>query len=422
MVGKGSVSHNSRTFHAKNTDPARSHRNVTYKEEDIRQVYHQLFDRALEAYNAKQKRSDRVIPDYYEKISRGKQEKPFHELIIQIGNKDDTGAETEAGQLAAEVLDRYMKGFQERNPNLRGFSAHLHMDEATPHLHIDFVPFTTGSKRGLETRVSLKKALEAQGFQGGTRGDTEWNQWVKAEKERLAEIMREHGIEWEQLGTHREHLSVLDYKKQEREKEVAALDERRQEQQTQVEALAETIDRRTVEIAGLDREKQEKQAENTALDAEIRQKQGQIDKVERTLEQVRQKQVKVSRIEAVKPRNVPLSNQVMLSKQDFETLSTAAEQFAVQTKRENGLRRLLQEAKAKVQGLEAMLREKAAEIAALRRELSEYKSIRGRLDRGKLESEVETLRRENRSLRDVLREHGIHWTSKTVNREDGLEL
>ena len=120
-----------------------------------------------------------------------------------------------------------MRGFQERNPTLRVFSAHLHMDEATPHLHIDFVPFTTGSKRGLDTRVSLKKALEALGFKGGTRSDTEWDQWANAEKERLAEIMLAHGVEWEKKGTHEEHLSVLDYKKKERTKEVEQLERRK---------------------------------------------------------------------------------------------------------------------------------------------------------------------------------------------------
>ena len=82
-----------------------------------------------------------------------------------------------------------MKGFGERNPQLRVFSAHLHMDEATPHLHIDFVPFTTGSKRGLDTRVSMKKALAAQGFEGGTRGATELNQWINSEKEVLSQVM-----------------------------------------------------------------------------------------------------------------------------------------------------------------------------------------------------------------------------------------
>ena len=170
MVGRGSVSHNSRKFHAQNTDPARSHLNIVYCQENIKSVYHELFDEALERYNAKQTRADRQIENYYEKIRSSKQEKIFHEIILQVGNKDDMSAEGEDGRLAAVVLDEYMRGFAERNPNLRVFSAHLHMDEATPHLHIDFVPFTTGSKRGLDTRVSLKKALAAQGFQGGTRG------------------------------------------------------------------------------------------------------------------------------------------------------------------------------------------------------------------------------------------------------------
>ena len=84
-------------------------------------------------------------------------------MILQIGDKENMSAESENGQLAIEILDKYFQGFQERNPNLKVFSAHLHADEATPHLHIDFVPFTTGSKRGLDTRVSLKQALAAQG-------------------------------------------------------------------------------------------------------------------------------------------------------------------------------------------------------------------------------------------------------------------
>lgn len=121
-----------------------------------------------------------------------------------------------------------MRGFQKRNSTLRVFSAHLHMDEATPHLHIDFVPYTTGSRRGLDTRVSLKKALEALGFKGGTRSDTEWDQWANAEKERLAEIMLAHGVEWEKKGTHEEHLSVLDYKKKERTKEVELLERQKE--------------------------------------------------------------------------------------------------------------------------------------------------------------------------------------------------
>lgn len=235
MVGQGSVNHNSRAFNAKNTNPERSHLNITYCHENIKTVFHELFDEALKRYNDKQTRADRKIEDYYEKIRSSKQEKPFHEIILQVGNKDDMSAESEDGQLAAAVLDEYMRGFQERNPQLRVFSAHLHMDEATPHLHIDFVPFTTGSKRGLDTRVSLKQALAAQGFKGGTRGDTEWSQWVRSEKEQLAAVMERHGIEWEDKGTHDKHLSVLDFKKEQRAKEIAELEAVKAKKQGQVE-------------------------------------------------------------------------------------------------------------------------------------------------------------------------------------------
>ena len=245
MVGQGSVNHNSRKFHAKNTDPERSHLNITYCQENIKAVYHELFDEALERYNAKQTRADRRIENYYEKIRSGKQEKPFHEIILQVGNKDDMSADSDEGRLAAAVLDEYIRAFQERNPNLRVFSAHLHMDEATPHLHIDFVPFTTGSKRGLDTRVSLKQALAAQGFKGGTRGDTEWSQWVRSEKEQLSAVMERHGIEWEDKGTHDKHLSVLDYKKEQRAKEIAALETVKAEKESQVESQ----ERRLKELA-----------------------------------------------------------------------------------------------------------------------------------------------------------------------------
>ena len=241
MVGKGSVNHNSRKFKAANVDGERSHLNIDYCNENIKDVYHELFDDALERYNAKQTRDDRRIDDYYEKIRSGKQEKLFHELILQIGDKDNMGATTENGELAKTVLDEYYQGFQERNPTLRVFSAHLHMDEATPHLHIDFVPFTTGSKRGLDTRVSLKQALAALGFKGGTRGMTEWNQWVQAEKEALAEVMLNHGIEWEQKGTHEKHLSVLDFEKKQRAREIEQLNAEIESAKTDLKAVEKQL-------------------------------------------------------------------------------------------------------------------------------------------------------------------------------------
>ena len=241
MVGKGSVNHNSRKFKAENVDPSRTYLNIDYCNENIKKVYHQLFDEALKKYNDKQTRADRKIKNYYEKICNSKQEKPFHEIILQIGNKEDMCAESENGLLAKQVLDEYYKGFQERNPQLKVFSVHLHMDEATPHLHIDFVPFTTGSKRGLETRVSLKQALAEQGFKVGTRENTEWNQWIQSEKEQLAKVMERYEIEWEHKGTHEKHLSVLDYKKQEREKEVAQLGDEISKQEDKLELVKSRI-------------------------------------------------------------------------------------------------------------------------------------------------------------------------------------
>lgn len=235
-------------------DSERSYLNVEYCNEDVKDVYHELFDEALVRYNEKQTRSDRKIDDYYDKICFGKQEKPFHEIILQIGDKDNMGATTENGQLAARVLDEYMRDFQRRNPTLRVFSAYLHMDEATPHLHIDFVPYTTGSKRGLDTRVSLKQALSALGFKGGTRSETELNQWVQHEKKQLAEIMLERGIEWEQKGTHEKHLSVLDFRKKERAKEVAELEAKKESLEEHNVAILETSEKWLGELENLEQE------------------------------------------------------------------------------------------------------------------------------------------------------------------------
>lgn len=255
MTGKGSLNHNSRKFHAKNTDPNRTHWNVEYCNEDIKDVYHELFDDALKRYNDKQTRKDRKIDDYYEKIRSGKQEKLFHEVILQIGDKDNMGLETMEGQLAAKILDEYMKGFQERNPTLRVFAAHLHLDEATPHLHIDFIPYVTGSKRGLDTRVSLKQALSSLGFKGGSRSETELNQWVQSEKQKLAMVMRENEIEWDQKGTHEQHLSVLDYKKKVREQEVEELTEHKNLLEHDLHDISECVDEIQKEKAQAEKER-----------------------------------------------------------------------------------------------------------------------------------------------------------------------
>ena len=356
MVGKGSLGHNSRSFCAENVKQEKSSNNIVFCHENLKKVYADLFSEALDKYNAKQTRNDRRIEDYYQHIQSGKQEKLFHEVIFQIGNEKDTSNDSKEGALAKEALCSFMKEFAERNPSLRVFSAHLHMDEATPHLHIDFVPFTTDSKRGLETRVSLKKALNDQGFKGGTRELTELNQWIHAEKERLAEIMREHGIEWEQLGTKNEHLSVLSYKKQERQKEVKLLERRVSELQKQHIALDE--------------------------------------------------------IEQIEVAKVPLSNKVMLEKADYEKLSSCAQKYVIQEKKANRLKKLLAAAQKKISELEIY-------VQKLKDKLSVYTSISKQLDIIPLQRENEQLRSENSLLKSFINTHGLGKIFQNVFHREG---
>ncbi len=234
-LGKGVLKHNNRKFIAENVDRERTKNNVEYKNIPLEEAYHILFDEALERYNNKQKRADRKINNYLEHIQKGKQEKPFYEIIVQVGNRDDMGVGSPNERLAKRILEDYLRRFEERNPNLFVFNAVLHMDEATPHLHIDFIPYTTRSTRGLDTRVSMKKALEEQGFVGSGRSDTETMAWLQSEKEALSYAMQWQGVEWENQGNDREHLSVLEFKKEQRSKELAELEGK-------VEDLKETAD------------------------------------------------------------------------------------------------------------------------------------------------------------------------------------
>ncbi len=211
-MGRGSTAHNNRTFSTPNVDQSRTSENITLVQEDVREVYHQLFDVALEKYNATRKKSRDKIPDYYEKIRSGKQEKLFHEAVFQLGNKDNCACGSSEALRAAEILKEYTNTFQSRNPHLRVFNAVIHMDEATPHVHIDFVPFATEQKRGLETRVSLKRALLQQGFEGTSKKQSEWTAWMNSEKAVLEQMAAEHDFVVEHGDGGRKHLSLPEFK------------------------------------------------------------------------------------------------------------------------------------------------------------------------------------------------------------------
>ena len=212
MTGRGSIRHNNRSFSAANIDRSRTEQNVTYCNDDLKQVYHEIFDEALAAYNAKKKKTRDKITDYYEHIRQGKQEKLFHEAIFQIGNLEDCGCGSPGGERAAAALKEFAESFQERNPHLRVFNMVLHMDEATPHLHVDYIPVATEQSRGLSTRVSMKQALKQQGFEGQGRKQTEWNAWMEREKAALKEIAQAHEFEIISLGGGRPHMDLPEYR------------------------------------------------------------------------------------------------------------------------------------------------------------------------------------------------------------------
>lgn len=134
---------------------------------------------------------------------------PYLALILESGVRKMTMKRTISGMIGTGSLahnrrdfiaenvdpDRVQLNICYRNENLKEVYKEL-FDEATPHLHIDFIPYVTGWKgKGMDTRVSLKQALKSLGFQGGNKHDTEMNQWIKHEKEVLAEIAKQHGIE-----------------------------------------------------------------------------------------------------------------------------------------------------------------------------------------------------------------------------------
>lgn len=279
------------------------------------------------------------------------------------------GAAGENAELAKTILDQFYRGFLERNPNLYVYSAHLHMDEATPHLHIDFIPFTTGSKRGLSTRVSLKKALADQGITGEGRSLTERDLWVQKEKETLAEIMLEHGIEWEQKGEHQEHLSVLEYKREQRTQELAEL--------------------------------------------------------EQTIERVQHQQVSIQAVEQIEAKPLPLTSKVAVDREDYQTLVTAAQKYVAQEKQEGKLRKLLKEAKNTISDLKTKIQSLTAELAAVREELAQYKSVRGKLRTADLEQENSRLRSKIRSYENAIERNNL-WhifsshRSKSYDRNDSL--
>ena len=284
--GRGHLTHNNRDFICNNVVPERTAWNRIYIQEPLKDAYEKCFGQALRDYNAAQKRKDRQKDDYLKEIENsGNKEKTFYENIVQIGKKTDTpvvdenGVLTEEAKAAVAVLEQYAKTFQERNPNLYLFNCVMHLDEATPHLHIDYIPVAHGYKNGMKTRNSLTKAFQQMGFaKAVSRKQNETVAWQEREREYLTELCREQGIEIEVLGIQRDNLSLPEYKAAMREVEqleqqAVVLDKWNEALEQQNDDLAQ----KTSELCG---QVQEMEAKNNELVLQAQKLTEQIEEAE----------------------------------------------------------------------------------------------------------------------------------------------
>ena len=335
----------------------------------------ELFDEAVERYNVG-KRKDRQITNYYEKIRQGKQEKLFHEVI-----------------------------FQKRNPTLRVFSCYLHQDEATPHLHIDFIPYVIGWKgKGMDTRVSLKQALKSLGFQGGNKHDTEMNQWINHEKEVLAEIAKQYGIEWEQKGTHEEHLDVYNFKKKERKKEVQELEQEKEHLTAEKEELTAQIAESRADIQNLKDDKE--QAIKAKQEAE--QKAGSAEKELKSLE---------DRREQLQPIMDSVSKEIKEYGTVKMLLPEAGTLERAVTYRDKKIKPLFLQIKNKVAVMAAQVKELTKEVEGWKRKYQKVKQKYNAIQR-----ELDDIRKDNQKLseeKDILQ--GVSDRYDRVVRVLGIE-
>lgn len=224
--GRGNINHNEREFSTPNVNRNLSKNNVDLKSQDLNAAYEEVFGESCEINNERQKREDRKLsPDQYlKKIENGQGKKnnpkPFYEVVVQIGNMNDSSIlnHPEQAEKAKEVLKEYFHEFEKNNPNIHVFNAKIHMDEKTPHMHIDFIPVADGYKTGMPKRNSYSKALEQQGCHYEGQNSNRNNSrivWQDREKDRLVELCKKNGIEakWEKQEISEKHLSVSAYKK-----------------------------------------------------------------------------------------------------------------------------------------------------------------------------------------------------------------
>lgn len=358
--GKGSLSHNNREFTVKNIDPSRTADNIVFVQQELGEAYHQLFDEAVEKYNARQKRKDRKIGDYFEHlfnrppgksfIVNANKQKCFYEHLVYIGTKHDTGVGTPDAEITKECLREYMESFQERNPNFYVFNAVMHLDESTPHLHIDYIP-VGHFKNGLEVRNAKNKALEEMNFGKDAKAN---NRWRLAEWDILKNICNVHGIEISEPKKSRGYSY-------------------------------------TVEEYG------EHQDKINALNAEIERLTAERDETVAEFEKLSKKKVNITEIESIEAKESMFGKKVTLIKEDYDKLSDTAKKYVAM---EKNIKKLKKERDASVQELDTMKQQ----FAAVSSELSAYKKKeedKRFFSREKQNAEAKRIKREDQLSNDL---------------------
>ena len=216
--GRGYLNHNDRSINRvseKSWDPELSRNNIICRNIPIQDAYEQLFGKALSEYNQRQidvNHPERQIKNYYEHISRSKQEKPFYEFVVAFGSMEDK--DTDIYPALQRCLSTYVVDFEERNPNFKVFQKIVHLDEkGIDHAHIDFIPVSTHNKRGLSVKNSFRGALKEMGY----TGKTAFLDWRQSEEKYMAEIMECYGLKFERGSGRDEHLNVRQYQAEARE-------------------------------------------------------------------------------------------------------------------------------------------------------------------------------------------------------------
>jgi len=249
--GRGNRQHNLRNYGEgklpSNVDASRTEQNIVWKDETIVQAYHRIFDAAVTEYNAKQKRKDRQIKDYRTHILNSKNgEKEFYEDVLQWGKQEDFIEHPEWREIAKECLLEYIEGFEERNPGLELIGAYIHMDEASPHMHFDYIPVATGYKTGVQKRNSLDRAMRNliairtgseysprpdEKDASGKCTDNATKQWKEMERVHFKKICIRRGlvVDGEIKTPERDSLSVLEYKAEMRKQEIQQLEAQEKE-------------------------------------------------------------------------------------------------------------------------------------------------------------------------------------------------